>query len=130
MAAALKTTRSAVTNGTRLHLAGVVDGRSAEARRFKDLIHAYAEGLGGESALNPAQTALVRQAAALTLEGERLQAAIISGRPVDTDDVTRLSNAALRILGELGIKRPPPAKVAPPSLDAIAARHAKAGPSP
>jgi hypothetical protein len=44
-------TRSAVSNGSRMHPKGV-DGRSTQARRFKDLVASFAASLGGDASLN------------------------------------------------------------------------------
>jgi hypothetical protein len=69
------TARSAVTNGKTF--VGV-DGRSRHARRYYDLIADLARDLGGN--LSTAEMAIVRQAAALTVRAEELQAAICRGR--------------------------------------------------
>jgi hypothetical protein len=67
VAARKPTARSAVSNGTRL-LAGI-DGRSSQARRFRDLIAELATEL--DDAPSTAQLGAIRQAAALL---ERLRA--------------------------------------------------------
>jgi len=87
-----------VTNG-RL-LAGNVDLRSAAGRRFRHLVAAYTDEIGGD--LSEAETGLVRQAAAMTLTCERVQADIVRGVAVDHDSLTRLSSEIRRLLG--GIK--------------------------
>ena len=53
------TLRSRVTNGRKLVAA--VDGRSAEARRYRDLVMSLADDLGGALAVTEAQRALIRQ---------------------------------------------------------------------
>jgi hypothetical protein len=90
------TNRSALTNGTVL-LHGV-DGRSAQARRFRDLVIAFADDLGGGDKLKEQEKAIVRTAAALTLRSEALQAAIINGEPIDENQAIRLANAAARAM--------------------------------
>src|SRR5271166_3326740 len=82
------TVRSAISNGSRL-LAGV-DGRSAPARRFRDLIADLINEHGGKGALSAAQLGVIRQAAAINLHLERLQAAIVRGAPVDSDTPRRI----------------------------------------
>ena len=57
-----------VTNGAKM-IAGV-DGRSAEARRYRDLAMSFADDCGGAASLTEAQRALVAQAAALTVQSE------------------------------------------------------------
>lgn len=117
----LPTTRSAVSNGTRL-LEGV-DGRSSPARRFRDLIQSFARDLGGFSRLTEAERALVRQAASLTLRAEQLQAAVVRGEPVDADTLIRLSGEARRLLSSI------PKREAPkPALQDYLAGKAAAAP--
>jgi hypothetical protein len=96
----LPTTRSAVSNLTRF-LDGVVDGRSANARRFRDLIADFAEPFGGLKALTESDRVLVKQAAALALRAESMQAAIVNGEAVDHDALIRLSGEARRILSSI-----------------------------
>jgi hypothetical protein len=93
------TNRSAVTNGTRV-LDGV-DGRSAGGRRFRDLIRDFSKPFGGLEALGEGDRVLIRQAAALALRAEAMQAAIINGEAVDHDALIRLSGEARRILSSI-----------------------------
>ena len=107
--------RSATTNDP-LWLRGV-DGRSFAARRYRDVAIALADDLGGQDTLSEPSKILVRQAAALTVQTETLQAKIVAGENVDLEQLTRLSNVLGRTLQRLGLKR----KAArPPSrLDAM-----------
>jgi hypothetical protein len=100
-------------------------GRSAEARRFKDLVSSFAASLGGEGALTEAERALIRNAALLTLQSERLQAAFVAGREVNSEELTRLANSSARMLAALRNKRE--RKEAGPTLPQYLAR--KGGPS-
>ena len=110
-----RTLRSRVTNGKEL-LANV-DGRTAAARRYRDLTISLADDLGGASSLTETQTALVRQAAAMIVQSEKLQGEVLRGEVVDSEQLVRLANAATRILSRLGLKR---TIVHPPSrLDAM-----------
>ena len=115
-----RTLRSRITNGTQL-LAGV-DGRTAAARRYRDLCLSLADDLGGASTLTEAQCALVRQAAAMIVQSEKLQGEVLRGEVVDCEQLTRLANGATRILSRLGIKRTVRAD-APPTIAEIAARY-------
>jgi hypothetical protein len=109
------TLRSRVTNGK--DLLPDVDGRTAAARRYRDLAISIADDLGGAASLTEAQTALVRQASAMIVQSEALQGQILRGELVDCEQLTRLANAATRILTRLGLKR---TLVHPPSrLDAM-----------
>jgi hypothetical protein len=126
LAGPLSSTRSAVTNGSRLHAKGI-DGRTRDARRFRDLVTSFSESLGGEAALSEADKTLVRNAAALAVKAERMQAAIVKGDDVDLEGLTRLSNCVSRVLGQLGIKRQ--AHDATPSLHEYLASLAQAEPA-
>jgi hypothetical protein len=113
------TNRSAVTNGSRL-LEGI-DGRSPTARRFRDLVAAFEAEIGGN--LTEAERGLIKQAAALTIRAEQLQADIVNGKPVDSDALIRISSTAKRILGAIGDKAAK-RKPAVPSLHDHVARRA------
>jgi hypothetical protein len=108
--------RSRITNGSKLVAA--VDGRSAEARRYKDVALNLADDLGGAAGLTEAQRAIVRQVAAMTVQSEKLQGAVLRGEPVDVEQLTRLSNALSRMLHRLGLKKAKPK--APTLLDRFA----------
>ncbi len=94
------TNRSAVSNRSRM-LEGV-DGRSAGARRFRDLVNAYEAELGG--VLSEAERSLVRQAVGLQLQAERMQGAIVRGEPVDSDALIRVSSTSKRLLAVIAAK--------------------------
>ncbi|AFL53994.1 hypothetical protein ABIE78_006379 [Sinorhizobium fredii] len=94
--------RSAISNGSWL-LEGV-DNRSALGRRFRDLCISFAEDLGGAASLNEPQRALIRQVAAVTVESEKLQAAIVRGESVDPENLVRLNNLQARLVKQLDIK--------------------------
>ena len=82
-----------------------VDGRTADARRYRDLCTSLADDLGGAAGLTEAQRALVRQASAVIVQSERLQASILRGELADSEQLVRLCNSATRILTRLGLKR-------------------------
>jgi len=91
------TNRSAVTNGAKL-LVGI-DMRSPTARRYRDLVRANEAEIGKE--LSEAEKGLVKQAAALTLQAEQMQADIVNGKPVDSDVLIRISGTAKRLIAEI-----------------------------
>lgn len=99
--ASLSKGRSKISNGTRL-LANV-DGRSAYARRFRDLVVAFEAEVGGT--LTELERGLVRQAAAVSLKAELMQEALVRGEPVDDDALIRLSGEARRILTSLTTRK-------------------------
>jgi hypothetical protein len=88
--------RAAVSNRNKL-LAGV-DGRGRVARRFRDVLYDLIAEFGGANALTTAELGLARQAAALTLRAESLQAAIVKGEPVSDDELIRTASEARRIM--------------------------------
>jgi hypothetical protein len=98
------TVRSALTNDPLL-LRGV-DGRSVEARRYRDVAIALADDLGGQDRLSEPSKILVRQAAAMTVQVESLQSKIVSGEDVNLEQLTRLSNVLGRTLQRLGLRKP------------------------
>src|SRR3712207_4563673 len=87
-------------------LAGV-DGRTVAARRFRDLIAEFSADLGGMAALGNAERTLIRQAAALTMEAERVQAFIVKGEHVTHDALVRIPSEARRILLSLAARAKP-----------------------
>jgi hypothetical protein len=93
------TARSRVTNGKRT-IEGI-DGRSAGARRFRDLMESFASDLGGLRSLNEAERSLIKQAASVTIRAEQLQAAIVRGEAVNPDELIRLSNTSRRLLASI-----------------------------
>lgn len=94
------TNRSAVSNRSRI-LDGV-DGRSAGARRFRDICRSYEEEAGG--VVSEVERDLIRQAAGLTLRAEQLQSAIVRGEAVNNDELIRLSSTSKRILEAIHAK--------------------------
>jgi hypothetical protein len=114
------TARSRVTNGKEL-LANI-DGRSTEARRYRDLCFSFADDLSGAAGLTESQRALVRQAAALSVQREKLQAAMIRGEDVSDEQMTRVANSLSRTLSRLGRKR---VQKPPTVLEYLEARDAR-----
>src|ERR1700687_6473550 len=79
-ALATPTTRSRITN--RSKLLERVDGRTREARRYRDLVKSFTGDLGDlrrDAGPSEAERGMVRQAAGLTLQAELLQAATLRG---------------------------------------------------
>jgi hypothetical protein len=94
--------RSAVTNGKLILVGGAqLDGRGRTARRFRDLVVAFSEGLGE---LTEADRALVKIAATLALKMELLQADLVAGLPVDADQLIRLAGTSKRALAAVTAK--------------------------
>lgn len=106
VAEAKPTTRSRVTNGS-VVLPGV-DGRSTWVRRLRDLITVHIEDLGGEDSISEAERSLVRRAATMTVELERMEAVFaVRGEadPKDLELYQRTAGNLRRILESLGLQR-------------------------
>lgn len=79
-----------------------VDGRSPSARRYRDVVIALADDLGGADRLSESARLLVRQAGALTVQVEALSARVVNGDDtVDLEQLSRLQNALARTLASL-----------------------------
>jgi hypothetical protein len=98
-----RTNRSAVTNRKRLFVEA--GGRTAWARRYRDLLELHADDLGGTSLLSEAQHSLIRRVATLEIELERLEGRLSEGNDVDLDIYARTASHLRRLLETLGIER-------------------------
>jgi hypothetical protein len=94
------TARSRVSNRSRI-LPGV-DGRSATARRFRDICRSYELEAGDN--VTEVERDPIRQAAGLVVRGEQMQAALIRGEPVNNDELVRISSTAKRLLETIRAK--------------------------
>jgi hypothetical protein len=87
-----------------------VDGRSTWVRRLRDLIGLHLSDLGGDDAVSEAERSIVRRAATLTVELERLEADFaVAGeaQPDQLDLYQRTANSLRRLLESVGIERRP-----------------------
>ena len=98
------TLRSKVGNGHKL--LPMTDGRSATARRFKDLVEDIAADLGGKDRLSEGQRQLIRRAAMLSAESERMEALAARGEAeFDIDLYGMICDRLGRLFGRLGLER-------------------------
>jgi hypothetical protein len=98
--------RSRISNGSAL-LPGV-DGRSTWVRRLRDLVKLHLSDLGGDDAVSEAERSIVRRAATLTVELERLELAFaLAGEaaPEQIDLYQRTANSLRRLLESVGLER-------------------------
>jgi hypothetical protein len=94
--------RVQVANGSKILPLG--DGRSAQARRFRDVVAAIAEDLGGIDRLSESQRQLVRRAAMLCVSAEMEEAkAAHDFESFNPAEYGMLSDRVARIFGRLGI---------------------------
>jgi hypothetical protein len=96
-------TRSRVTTGRRVFVEG--DGNSRWARRYRDLIAAHCQDLGGVELLSEAQLSLIKRASALELECEQAEGKLSMGQEIDLDLYQRMLNSLRRALETLGLER-------------------------
>ena len=95
-------TRSRITNGSSV-LPGV-DGRSATARRFRDLITALSQDT--QAPMTEAMRLQIRAAASMQVHVEDLTARMARGEPVPAEEMTRAANGAIRALASLSRRAP------------------------
>jgi hypothetical protein len=107
---------SRVTTGYSMFVEGG-DGRSAWARRWKDLILAHVTDLGGPKGLSEAEISLIRRASAMEIELEAMEARKSEGQKIDFGLYSRLTALLCRMLELVGIKRLTPRRsIRKPSL--------------
>lgn len=106
--------RCAVTNGKALHLFG--DGRSAGARRYRDLLAAFASEAGGMDSLAASAQQVIRRLAQVSVELELLDATRASGQTIDPVAYVTLVNTQRRLLRDLERMKP---KAKPSRGDAL-----------
>ncbi len=119
------TTRSRLTNGRDLFL-GDVDGRSREARRYRDVYAALIAHLGGEDHASEVKRHLAKRASALIVWAEVEEAKLATGEVLDVQTYTTAVNALRRLLGDLGLERVA-RDVTPPLADYLAAKAQEVG---
>src|SRR5258707_15804775 len=116
--------RSKLSNGSAVLNA---DGRSATARRYRDVLAELISDLGGDP--SGAQTAIARRASALCVVCEQAEAEMVAGGVLDLSEFTTAANSLRRLLSDLGLERR--AKDITPSLSQyLASKAAKPAESP
>jgi hypothetical protein len=87
-----------------------VDGRSGWIRRLRELVRAHLSDLGGEENTSAAEHSIIRRAATLTVELERLEAKFAVAGEAFADDLEtyqRCANTLRRLLEAIGLQRRP-----------------------
>jgi hypothetical protein len=100
--------RSRLSNGS--HILPGVDGRSTWVRRLRDLIGLHMADLGGEENTSEAERSIIRRAATLTVELERLELRFAKAgetSPEQIDLYQRTANSLRRLLEAVGLQRRP-----------------------
>lgn len=106
--------RSAVTNGTRLHLRPV-DGRGEFARRFADLLAEVEAELGGLANMTVTQKAAARAFAQMCVEREVMEMKRAGGEAINVDEYgtlcDRIDRQGRRLQPAKSEPRRPPASL-------------------
>lgn len=95
--------QSRVTTGAQLFL-DRIDGRSALARRYRDVLAQLVAAIGG--APTDAQAMLCRRAATLSVWCEQAESDLASGGQIDVATYNTSTNTLRRLLQELGLGQP------------------------
>jgi hypothetical protein len=95
--------KSAITNGTFV-LPGL-DGRSALARRFRDITDQVIVDQGGAELCSEARTQLIRRFSACCVMAEQMEAELATGKNIRIDLHTQLTNALVKVAARIGIDR-------------------------
>jgi hypothetical protein len=94
--------RARVTNH---NLLPGLDGRSATARRFRDLVNAFVADMGGLDRCSQIKLGLVRRLAATTVQAEMLEARMVNGEAIDIATLCTLASTTVRLSQRLGLER-------------------------
>ncbi|MEQ9010079.1 hypothetical protein [Algiphilus sp.] len=114
--------KSRLSNGADLFLAEV-DGRSREARRYRDVYGDLLQHLGGADHASEARKHLAKRACALIVWCETVEAKLAAGEELEVGPYTTAINSLRRLLSDLGLD--PTARDLTPSLgEYLAARSA------
>jgi hypothetical protein len=97
--------RSRLSNGTKL--LPDLDGRSAMARRFKDITSAVLTDQGGADQCSESRLQLVRRFAAAAVLAERMEARLANGEEINIAGHGLLCSTLVRIAQRIGINRVP-----------------------
>ncbi len=97
------TARSRISNGRAL-LPGI-DGRSALARRFRDIAGQVATDLGGAERLSEVKLQLIRRFAGAAALAEALEGRLANGQQVDIAEHAALTSSLCRISSRIGLTR-------------------------
>jgi hypothetical protein len=102
--------RSRVSNGKDLFLEGV-DGRSALARRYRDILAQLTSDIGGD----PSESLIIRRATQLAVWCEQAEAEAAAGKALNIGEHATATNTLRRLLLDLGLE--PRMRDITPSID-------------
>ena len=99
----LRQGRSRVSNGSTFFALAGADHRSSLARRYRDIVKALTNDLGGD--LTEAQMLIAKRAATLGCWCELNEAKMAAGTDLNIVEFTTATNALRRLLADLGLER-------------------------
>jgi hypothetical protein len=95
--------RSRVSNGA--DILPDVDGRSAVARRYRDIAAQIIADMGGASQCAETRLQLIRRFAAAAVLAEQMEARLANGHSINIADHALVSSTLLRLAQRIGIDR-------------------------
>jgi len=98
------TNRSRVTNGRGLFVEPG-QGRTREARRFRDVLAEIVSDLGGPDTLSEGQRQLARRAAMLSTQCEMMEGLAVAGKAIDIELFGSITDRLGRVFQRLGLRR-------------------------
>jgi len=97
------TARSRISNGR--ELLPDIDGRSAVARRYRDIVSAILVDQGGEELCSESRQQLVRRFAAAAVIAEQMEARLARGEQINISEHALLCSTLVRVAQRIGINR-------------------------
>jgi hypothetical protein len=95
--------RSRITNGSAV--LPFVDGRSALARRYRDIAAAVLVDQGGDEVCSESRKQLIRRFAAAACMAEQLEARLVDGERIDIAEHALLCSTMVRVARQIGVAR-------------------------
>ncbi len=114
-----KHARSRVSNGR--DVLPDIDGRSAIARRYRDIMSAILADQGGADRCSESRKQLIRRFAAAAVLAEKMESRLANGENIDIGKHSVLSSTLVRLAQRIGIERVP--RDVSPTLAEYLARH-------
>jgi hypothetical protein len=100
-----KATRSKIANG-KGYLPDI-DGRSTNARRYRDIASAIIQDLGGMSECSAATVEIVRLFSAISVLAEQMESDLVNGMEVNSAELCLLASTLMRLGHKIGLRRLP-----------------------
>ena len=104
--------KSRITNGR--DLLPDIDGRSALARRYRDICSAILIDQGGVDQCSESRKQLIRRFAAAAVLAEQMESRLANGEQIDVQRHATLSSTLVRLAQRIGVNRR--AKLISPTL--------------